>query len=76
MSRSETLRIIAGDDGIISSSMEDATDRGHGISLGCIEPISTVVYPVDGSLGLASAISYFELEILSNSAWQTCYCKI
>jgi hypothetical protein len=60
ISKSETLGIVAGDGGIISSATEDATDRGSGISSGCIEQTSAVVYPVDGSLGQVSAVSYSE----------------
>jgi hypothetical protein len=58
MSRSEMLGFVAGDGGIISSTTEDATDRGRGISSGCIEQISAVVYSVDSSLGQISAVSY------------------
>ena len=59
-SKSEMLGIVAGEGGMNSSTTEDATDSGSGTSSGCIEQISAVVYPVEGSLGQMSAVSYSE----------------
>ena len=59
-SKSKTLGIVAGEGGINSSTMEDATDSGSGTSSGCIEQISAIVYPDEGSLGQMSAVSYSE----------------
>jgi hypothetical protein len=59
-SKSETLGIVAEEDGINSSTTEDATDSGSGTSSGCTEQISVIVYPDEGSLGQMSAVSYSE----------------
>jgi hypothetical protein len=56
----ETLGIVAEEDGINSSTTEDATDSGSGTSSGCTEQISVIVYPDEGSLGQMSAVSYSE----------------